>query len=99
MTGLYEPPTKEPLESHVLGDDRLAYPGRSAVDPVHPVVRVQPGDRVLGDDPVAAVQLQAAVDNSARHLGAEQLRGRRVNRIYGGTSEVMKTIIAKDMGL
>jgi alkylation response protein AidB-like acyl-CoA dehydrogenase len=23
----------------------------------------------------------------------------RVNRIYGGTSEVMKTIIAKDMGL
>jgi acyl-CoA dehydrogenase len=25
--------------------------------------------------------------------------GTRVNRIYGGTSEVMKTIIAKDMGL
>ena len=23
----------------------------------------------------------------------------RVNRIYGGTSEVMKTIIAKDLGL
>src|SRR5580698_5472817 len=63
-------------QSHVLGDNRLHDLGGAAVDPVDPVVGVQPGDRVLVDVAVAAVQLQAAVDDPAGDLGAEQL-GRR----------------------
>ena len=64
------------LQPHVLGDDHLHDLAGAAVDAVDPVVRVQPGDRVLVDVAVAAVQLQAPVDDAGGDLGAEQL-GRR----------------------
>src|SRR5690606_5631555 len=61
------------LQTHVLGDDRLHDLAGAAVDAVDPVVRVQAGDRVLVHVAVAAVQLEAAVDDAVGDLGAEQL--------------------------
>ena len=61
------------LQAHGLGDDRLHDLAGAAVDAVDPVVGVQAGDRVLVHVAVAAVQLQAAVDDAAGDLGAEQL--------------------------
>ena len=45
--------------------------------------------------PAAARRLRLHVEYPIARLYADN----RVNRIYGGTSEVMKMIIAKDMGL
>src|SRR5512139_3320596 len=61
------------LQAHVLRDDRLHDLAGAAVDAVDAVVRVQAGDRVLVHVAVAAVQLEAAVDDAVGDLGAEQL--------------------------
>ena len=45
--------------------------------------------------PAAARRLRLHAEYPIARLYADT----RVTRIYGGTSEVMKTIIAKDMGL
>src|SRR5205085_1094081 len=67
--------TRGRSQAHRLGDDRLHDLAGAAVDPVDAVVSVQAGDRVLVHVPVAAVQLQAAVDDAGGDLGAEQLGG------------------------
>src|SRR5690606_38840689 len=63
-----------------LGDDRLHHLGRASEDAGHPSVGVHPGDRVLQHVPVAAVQLQAAVDHPGLQLGAVHLHLGRVRR-------------------
>src|SRR3954469_18256372 len=75
MGQLYRAVVSRSLQAHVLGDDRLHDPAGAAVDAVDAVVRVQAGDRVLVHEAVAAVQLEAAVDDAVRDLGAEQLGG------------------------
>src|SRR4051812_21749712 len=50
-------------EAHGAADDLLHDLARAAVQPLHPPVAPQPGDLVLVDVAVTAVQLQAAVQD------------------------------------
>src|SRR5690625_2772226 len=72
------PPRASELQAHVLGDDGLHDLVGPAVDAVDAVIRVEPGDGVLVDEAVPAVELQATVDHLAGNLRAEELRGGRL---------------------
>ena len=60
------------LQAHVFGDDDLHDLAGAAVDAVHSVVGVQPRNGVFVHVSVAAVELEAAIDDLAGGLGAEQ---------------------------
>src|ERR1035441_6852799 len=62
-------PQKPRLRAHDLLHDL----GRAAVEPLHPGVSPEPGDLVLVDVAVAAVQLQAAVHDFPLQFGGPPL--------------------------
>src|ERR671912_2018839 len=60
------------------GDDRALYLARALPDAVDPELAVVPLGRVLSHVPAATEDLDRPVGHTARHLGSEQLRHRRL---------------------
>src|SRR5579875_1197534 len=89
--------TGGPSQAEGLADHALHDLAGAAVDARDARVGVAARDRVFGHVPVAAVQLQAAVDDAALQLGAVVLRLRRVGR--GELAGVEPVDAAVDEGL
>src|ERR1035441_9658888 len=69
-----------PSEAQAAAHDLLHDLGRAAVEPLHPGVSPEPGDLVLVDVAVAAVQLQAAVHDFPLQFGGPPLGPGRLFR-------------------
>src|SRR5262249_7679979 len=82
-----------PREALQLGDDLLHHLVGAAPDPEEPVVAIRARDRALVHVPVAAVHLEAAVNDGARHFAGEELAHRDLLRDVLAGVEPVRTFV------